>query len=336
MFGDYFGHLALEITNACNLKCKMCSIWREKPAAQISKTEIIDVIERLNERYTKLGKKYAPLATLTGGEPFLHPQFNQIYRKVQDYRKLGYLSSIYIISNGFFTKRVINFLRKNERARLRMDFSVDGLEENHNDERGDPDSFKNMLNTIDGIREEFPSLPVSVKFTINSKNYGDLFKIYELCLEKGLGLRFLVTVFPWNGFYNRCGEDVRKGELKIDDKQRKEILDMIVKIYKDMKKRGKLNMVVGKESHMLSLLKNLRLDYIKRCTSPIKELFINSHGDVYPCIYKKPIANIRERGWENNIFSDYHGRLIEEGLKRDCPMKQQHCNFLKITKTGLL
>ena len=86
---------------------------------------------------------------------------------------------------------------------------------------------------------------------------------------------------------------------------------------------------------MKKLTKNMSRKYVKGCTSPAKELFINSHGYVYPCIYKKPVTNVRGGNWDGSILGDYHRALIKEGLERECPMKNQHCNFLKITKTAL-
>lgn len=336
MFDDYFGHLALEITNVCNLKCKMCSIWKEKPSAQLSEGEIIDIIEKLHNRYAQLGKKYMPLVTLTGGEPFLHPQFKRIYRTVQDFRKSGWVGKIYIITNGYLTQKIIRFLKNNECEDLRLDFSLDGLEKNHNEERGDRNSFKNLINSIEIIQEEFPEIPVSVKFTINNWNYKDLLSVYKCCGERDIQIRFLVTVFPWNGYYNRGKECCDKYLLRIKELQRKEILNLLLKIYKDVKENKKWNMIVGRKHHMISIIKNVSKNYVTRCTSPAKELFINSHGDVYPCIYKKSISNIREKNWENSILGTYHKKLIEEGAVRDCPMKIQHCNFLKTTKTYLI
>lgn len=335
MFDDYFGHLALEITNSCNLKCKMCSIWREKPNAELSREEVVGIIEKLNARYGALGKRYSPLVTLTGGEPFLHPQFDSIYKAVNSFALSGKAGKMYIITNGFFTDKILEFLGRNDTSNLRMDFSIDGMEENHNSQRGDKESFKKAIETIGAIREEFPSVPVSVKFTFNGKNIKDAHSVYEYCKENGLSIRFLTMDFPWNGYFNRYAEDRRKGSIGISDAQKAEILRVLSEIYSDIRRSGKIDMVVGRRYHISSLMRNLGPVHVERCTSPAKELFINSHGDVYPCIYKKPIANIREHGWENNILGDYHTRLIEEGAMRKCPMCGQHCNFLKITETVL-
>jgi MoaA/NifB/PqqE/SkfB family radical SAM enzyme len=335
MFDDYFGHLALEITNACNLKCKMCSIWREQRPAQLSEREIKNIIKDLYLRYKILKKNYKPLVTLTGGEPFLHPQFDGIYKQVQEFRKSGLVGNIYIITNGYLKKRILDFLNENDHEGLRLDFSLDGLEKNHNEERGDKNSYKNLTSSIDNIREAFPEIPVSVKFTINNQNYKDIFQVYENCMGKGIQIRFLFVVFPWNGYYNRANEHPQKCLLEVGEDQRKEITAILLKILRDVKGNKKWDMIVGRKEHMISIIKNVSMNYVKRCTSPAKELFINSHGEVYPCIYKKPIANIRDKGWVVSVLDAYHERLIREGLERDCPMKHQHCNFLKVSETAL-
>lgn len=334
-FEDYFGHLAIETTNACNLKCRMCHLWKEEPEF-LSPDDIERVVRSLNSRFAELGKKYRPLVTLTGGEPFLHPKINEIYERVTKLRCAGMLGDVYVISNGFQTESILRFLDINREhlQGLRMDFSIDGLEKNHNFMRGNKKSFQNTVKTIHSIRKKYPEIPVSVKMVMNKYNYKDLPGLYLFCKKNGLGIRFLVMEFQWNGFYNRDGESAMRREMMLTEKQKIEILNAVVDIYKEARKSPSLETVIGGTSHVYSLVKNLSSEKTKMCTSPKKEIFINSHGDVFPCIFRPPLTNVFKKDFERCIGGDEHKKIISESLRRECPMCGYHCNFQKLTKSA--
>ena len=64
-----FKYITLELTNRCDLRCSMCSIWKEKTKNFLSVEDI--------KRILALSKNPVSIA-LTGGEPFLHPGFQDI------------------------------------------------------------------------------------------------------------------------------------------------------------------------------------------------------------------------------------------------------------------
>ncbi|MCK4881400.1 MAG: radical SAM protein, partial [Candidatus Omnitrophica bacterium] len=72
----------LEITDACNLRCTMCDIWKEKKNNYFTAGMINDIFSSdvLSE---------AVDVTLTGGEVFLHPELFSLVERIQHFRPKG-------------------------------------------------------------------------------------------------------------------------------------------------------------------------------------------------------------------------------------------------------
>jgi len=113
--------LTIEVTNRCNLKCKQCNIWAEKDKYDLTLQKIKEL---LTAPILKVGN-----VSVTGGEAFLHPKFDQIFDLLFILRVKKYIQSISLVSHGYLTNVVMNFLR-NHSAQLQnftLDFSVDGI-----------------------------------------------------------------------------------------------------------------------------------------------------------------------------------------------------------------
>lgn len=103
-----------ELTPRCNLKCKMCYIRLTK--------EQMDLIgrERTAEEWIKMGRQAADAGTLflllTGGEPFLRPDFREIYEALSE---MGFLITIY--SNGtLIDEQTVQWLAKTPPATIKI------------------------------------------------------------------------------------------------------------------------------------------------------------------------------------------------------------------------
>ena len=81
----------LEITDACNLRCTMCDIWKEKKNNYFTAGMINDIFSSdvLSE---------AVDVTLTGGEVFLHPELFSLVERIQHFRPKGIRT---LSTNGF-------------------------------------------------------------------------------------------------------------------------------------------------------------------------------------------------------------------------------------------
>jgi len=172
------------ITDVCNLRCQHCDIWR-LPKEMIN----IDFVDRLLDDPI-VQKSYdcykeAFDISLGGGEPFAHPQLQDIVDRInQKYpRTLKCFST-----NGVLTKQIYRFLKRNLSLNIKLNISLDGLEDTHDKIRGVKGSFKKVIQTIRVIKRSFPQQAIELKMTIMRDNYTEINDVYNL--SKQLGCAF--------------------------------------------------------------------------------------------------------------------------------------------------
>ena len=78
--------VVLELTEVCNLRCKMCFYWGETGCFTNSKNEKkpaeleLELIEQVVDYLTPS----KPLYSLFGGEPLIYPHFEEVIRMVKN------------------------------------------------------------------------------------------------------------------------------------------------------------------------------------------------------------------------------------------------------------
>ncbi len=175
-------YLIYFVTSRCNLRCAHCFYLDELgPSNELTLEEI--------ERFCQEIKSLTFLR-LTGGEPFLRQDLDEVIRLFHDIagtRRVG------IISNGTrheTVKSVLEALRlKTPDLRLDVGVSIDDIGEEHDALRRKKGVFAQALQQIKDlqqIQKEWPALEVSVVVTANGRNTPRLREIYEFL--HGLGV----------------------------------------------------------------------------------------------------------------------------------------------------
>jgi MoaA/NifB/PqqE/SkfB family radical SAM enzyme len=280
-------HLGFEITNRCDLKCKICNIWKEKQKKDLSLKDIKTVINLIKNPF---------FVALTGGEPFLNRQIYEIYR---------YLFKLYLnkkitainISTNAYSHKVIEFLEKNKKnlLPLSLNVSVDGLATLHNLHRGKEDAFKKTLNNIIKIKKY--KVPLTIKFIASSLNYKDLFNVYLLTKKVNCNLKVNLFEKAAN-YYHR---ENKINNLMLSNEQKKVIKQSIEKIHFLEKNKTSVPFLISTILHLKWILDGSHFDFIKKyyISSKIyKSLFITADKKIYNCIYCAPVGIINRQGIE--------------------------------------
>ena len=155
-------NLFLQLSSkACNLKCKNCYIERNP----LKNEEDFIPIEKIKENLSILKGRRINSLYLTGGEPLLHPDFNQILRMCLK------ITNTTVMSNGtMINDKKARFLRKiDDESQFETIYriSLDSTNELENDEMRGRGSYRKALGAIMSlIKYEFNPI-ISV---VNYKN----------------------------------------------------------------------------------------------------------------------------------------------------------------------
>ncbi|MDT3740041.1 MAG: radical SAM protein [Candidatus Kapabacteria bacterium] len=173
-------YLILFVSDKCTNKCSHCwynSDWKDENL----KGEILSLDELV-----KLSKSLHNIRflTISGGEAFLRDDIEEIVRAFVVNSKV---SRFDIPTSGFdselITKKVINILSQNPNTPFRVDVSLDGTEELHNNIRHNRHAFSNALKTIESlgkIKKENKLFDLSIITTISDENNHQITEIAEL------------------------------------------------------------------------------------------------------------------------------------------------------------
>ena len=182
--------LTFFVTDRCNAACDHCFFWKETDG--LTRDEFsINQIDTL-----AAGLKGLQQVLLTGGEPFLREDLNQICEKFLHHG----VKFITIPTNGILTRRIValgtDVARHKNLETLRINISLDGLRDGHDAIRNVPGCYDQALETIHrlkGVSHIYPKLQVSVINTLSQKNISGLKTFIETVNKLNIPLIFSIV-----------------------------------------------------------------------------------------------------------------------------------------------
>ena len=109
--------LMLEVTHTCNLACEGCGRireYKETMKEMLSTEECLQAIEKCP----------APVVTVTGGEPLMHPEIDRIINGIINRKR-----HVYLCTNGLLLVNAIKKLKPSKYFNVNV--HIDGLEKTH-------------------------------------------------------------------------------------------------------------------------------------------------------------------------------------------------------------
>ena len=243
--------LQMPVTSRCNSRCKTCNIWKNKKCVDIDSHDLRQVLQ--SPLYSKVRA-----VGLNGGEFTLHPNFIQVIESVLT---LPSLSSVYLITNGLFPKKLFELLRKakkicdTRKVSLFIGISVDGAKTVHEHIRGIPNCFnktEEIINELYNNKEHYCN-NFSVICTLSKDNiafireteyfleqYKDISIEYQLAVPN---LR-IQTYDDYDGYYVLSDDRARMLALEFFYEKYKTACNTMKKqqcfvIYQFLKNKGK-------------------------------------------------------------------------------------------------
>jgi radical SAM protein with 4Fe4S-binding SPASM domain len=159
-------YLELQITSACNLRCRHCYI-DSSPGKHLSATQIRDVLEEFE-------KMQGLRVLITGGEPLLHGEFDEVNDMLPDFafRKVLFTNGV-LLKNGVLKKLKVQEIQ----------VSIDGLEQAHDALRG-TGTYERSMNAIKHALDA--GFEVSVSTMVHAANLEDFDEMERKFKDMGI------------------------------------------------------------------------------------------------------------------------------------------------------
>jgi len=290
-----FRELHIELTYACNLKCRMCNIWNiyrndpVMPRKEMSVEELVDYIDE-SQILKQLGG-----VVISGGEPFLKKDFTALCAYLlNSYPR----ASVGILSNLYNRELVISRLKELAAGidRMWLGTSLDGLGELHNNTRGIGNAFQKFCRTLAALREEFPAFSVTVNYTLTTENYSGIYDAYAFCRTQGMDLSVQFPV-PWEGAekFSFAPEQLSKIETLLQRMMADGVADFEAGKIDERGLLAKLFYLDGLTDYQ----RNQRRVF-DRCVAGRRFVNISPEGKVYfcPCLKHMLIGDLREKPFD--------------------------------------
>lgn len=318
-FLDYPRRFTFELTNRCNLKCRMCFQKNNVYEKELS-------LEQIDRVFGNLGPNCS-LVDLTGGEIFMHRDLHGIIELLD--RKYG--KKCFIMTNGTLldSSAAKKLFKCNNITGIQ--FSLDGTGELHNRIRSSRGAFQRTVEAIKLTKDRFRVSVSCVLLKDNLDNLGDLIKALS-----DIGVRDIAFTFEMFSLKAEIEESARILGMENTNiaTYRKDTgqdysFNTLTAAIKNCKKTGaRLGVSVSvipnvPKSDLASLHSGtLRKARWVAC-GELLDGRINFNGDIKHC----PIINASfgslleepfERIWDSHDFNLFRKRLIGNNLLPVC------------------
>ena len=275
--------LILFINSICNQTCEHCFYWKN-----LNRRDDLTVAE-----LDALSRDLGPMEILylSGGEPFLRPEFGQICRT---FISGNGVKQIYVPSNGSFAGRTVaavqEVLKEPGLQMFSVELSLDGMDEYHNKFRGMADAFQRAMETYDALAELQRTdrrLRIHAISTATSMNLGEIRRLTE----------YLYDRCPAMDHHNLA---MIRGDRKNPTlegpalEQYQELSDHVKNVWAPREKK-RFGSVVEPMLQWMKMKTAREKRQIVPCKAGTMTGVVYSNGDVSLCETHAPLGNLRTR-----------------------------------------
>ncbi|MDX6769969.1 MAG: radical SAM protein [Elusimicrobiota bacterium] len=187
--------LHLELTHRCNLKCVMCEHWQVEhldPASVKRELDFAGIRSAVEGAAVLAEVEYA---VITGGEPWLrHDLVDILVWLAGALPKARFIVLTNFWNTGHLRLKLgelkaAGLFGGGKPSRLSLGSSLDGLEEIHDEVRGQPGAFSGLVRTVRAVKAEFPEVDFGFTYTMVPRNAAQLYETYRF-VTRDLGVSF--------------------------------------------------------------------------------------------------------------------------------------------------
>ncbi|MBQ3751962.1 MAG: TIGR04133 family radical SAM/SPASM protein [Prevotella sp.] len=219
-----------ECTLRCDLKCRHCGSDCKTLSEQTDMPlqDFLGVLDSVARRCDP----HKVFVVVSGGEPLMRRDLEACGRAIYE---RGFPWGMVTNALHLTPERYRGLLRAGMHS---MTISLDGLEEDHNWMRGNPQSFQ-MVNQAIDLLVATTGFTFDIVTCVTQKNYEKLDEIGDFLISKGVGRWRLFTVFP-------VGRAAYDPMMRLTDEQFRGVFDFI----KRTRKEGRIRADYGCEGFL--------------------------------------------------------------------------------------
>ncbi len=282
----------------CNSRCIMCDIWKSK-----EKEESYEQIKKIIDEIHSLGVKNI---TFTGGEPFLR---KDIFKIINYSSKKGLNTTI--VTNGTLVNK--NLIKQILKSGLKnIYFSIDGTKNVNDKIRGKEGTFDKTISNMKNLLEvKNKELMVSVISVLMNQNLEDILDLIALVKKMH------VDSFVMQPIHSQESESAfsitsEKSDLLIQKSRYKTVNEVMNEFIRLKKENPSFieNSITYLEQ-VKRFLKNEKLRF--NCLAGFSFCGIDAKGNVYPCLYQRPVGNVFDSSlkeiWQSDLYNKTRGKM---------------------------
>lgn len=263
----------LTITEKCNLNCKHCF-----GSFNFGENKKIETVKKEINRLSELGIFQI---SLTGGEPFLHPNILEIFEEVKKYNITCQVST-----NGtVLDESVINYLKENELFRLSI--SLEGMRDYNDFIRG-TGVYDKVVSNIKRLIDN--DIKFGINIVLTSQNIDDFEEYINELYKIGVESISVSNLKP-------TGRILKHKNLLLDPNKDKIKINRVLDTVKDFaRKTNKPQYIFGNtisnKGGVITQASNIgELIDINRCGAGIQTVTVKNNGIIIPCIFFEEILD---------------------------------------------
>ena len=326
-------NLTFSVTNVCQSRCKTCQIWdlyRQDPhkrTQELTTEEVTDIFRSMGHIY---------LFNVSGGEPFLRPDFVEIIEAAVEYLRPGI---IHIPTNAIALKQseskveaILNLLRQKSRhTQLTIKPSMDHVGRKHDEIRGVPGNFEKVMKLFNRLKAKkagYPNMHVELGTVISRWNVEDIEEI--AAFVTGLGV---------DSYRNEIAEQRAEMFNQQDDitpspdQYEKAIALFERQIRANMRDKVLFQRITNAFRlvyYQLAIKIMQRNQQIIPCYAGISNAHMTPYGDIWACCtlgYDRPMGNLRDFDYDfNQLWLSSQAREVRRFIRHRqcaCPLANQ-------------
>lgn len=321
--------LSIEITYKCPMNCRHCSSCAgNKNDTEIPYNKIIEMITECKDKCNTTE------VSLSGGEPFEHPKFWEILKKIKSEGLKSIVYSCGVEKNNYrspeynlhehreFIPYSIDRFDKLIKLCDKLIISLHGSQKNHNYIM---DSGNNIFwSSIETIKNAVKfGIEVEIHFVPTRSNYKDLEMVYGICVALGVSKMSILRYVP----QGRGLEQEEDMELTKEEFLELNKTMLYIKNLKRDNKTTKFRIGIPADfTFLLEYYKgNLNAKKELACTGGKTKILVKADGNVQVCpawkeldhlsagnIYNKNIVDIWNNGDTYVIFRNFTHKDLED------------------------